>query len=130
MISRNEIKSMLMMRGDDQHMLFEKARAVRDQHFNRTAIVRGVIEITNACAVNCDYCPMRADNKIDRYYLKSNEILEACNQIYKSGIRVVFLQAGEVGGTTRSVAELIPKIRALFNDKVEILLCLGNKTYL
>lgn len=125
----SEIKSMLEMRGEDQKNLFEKARNIRDSIFDNTAIVRGVIEITNACAVNCDYCPMRKDNKIDRFYLKEDDILEACKQIYDSGIRVVFLQSGEVGGTTSTVSHLIPKIKTLFNNDVEVLLCLGSKSF-
>lgn len=127
--SANQIKSMLTMRGSDQKELFEQASNIRNLAFGNKAIVRGVIEITNACAVNCDYCPMRKENKIDRFYLEENDIIEACKQIYESGIKVVFLQSGEVGGTTKNVSQLIPKIRALFNNNVEILLCLGSKSH-
>lgn len=120
---------MLQLRGAEQEQLFYMARQLREQHCGNRAVVRGVIEITNACVVNCDYCPMRAGNKIDRYFLNADAILDICKNIRDAGINVVFLQAGEVPGTTKTVSSLIPKIRNLFEDKVEILLCLGNKSY-
>lgn len=126
---RKKIRSMLESRGSQQEDLFLQARILRERFFNTEAVVRGVIEVTNACAVNCDYCPMRADNKINRFYLDENDILDAAQKIFNSGIKVVFLQSGEVGGTTKTVSAIIPKIKAIFNGNVEILLCLGNKTY-
>ncbi len=128
-LSRNEIASMLQFRGADQEQLFSMARQLRNEHCGNRAVVRGVIEITNACVVNCDYCPMRSGNKIDRYFLSEEAILDICKDIRDLGVNVVFLQAGEVPGTTKLVSSLIPKIRKLFEDKVEILLCLGNKPF-
>lgn len=128
-LSNDEIKKMLQFRGLDQERLHKTARGLREQHFGARIVVRAVIEITNACIVNCSYCPMRSDNKIDRYYLSEAVILGICKEIKKIGIKVVFLQAGEVPGTTKATISLIPKIRDLFQGNVEILLCLGNKSY-
>jgi biotin synthase len=93
-------------------------------------ILRGVIEVTNVCRVNCDYCPMRRDNvrTLNRYTLGVQELARAAETIRDAGIDVVFIQGGEVPHTTRIVGEALPRIRGLFGDRVEVLLSLGNKS--
>jgi len=126
-MEKSEIVTLLQVRDRAQNALFETARAVRKKQFKNRAIVRGVIEVTDACRVDCDYCPMRRSNKNDRYVMDSDEIVEASKPIYNAGLKVVFLQGGEVPKTTKTVGEAIPRIRDIFRDDVEILLCLGDK---
>lgn len=127
-MEKRQLVEKLRARGEEQEALFEIARAVREENFRNEAIVRGVIEVTDACRVNCDYCPMRRSNRNNRYFMSSDEIVEASKPIKDAGLRVVFLQGGEVPKTTQIVGKTIPKIRNLFNEDVEILLCLGDKT--
>lgn len=127
-MEKSEIIDLLQVRGGNQEALFSRARTVREENFGNRAIVRGVIEITDACRVDCDYCPMRRSGKNDRYIMDSDEIVEASKPIRDAGLKVVFLQGGEVPKTTETVGEAIPRIRDLFHDDVEILLCLGDKT--
>lgn len=124
---RETIRRLLGARGDGQDRLFAMARGARDEVFGPTAIVRGVIEITSACRKSCHYCPMRVETPGRRYVLQADDILRAVDQIRQAGLGVVFLQGGEVPGTTRLVLEVIPEIRGMFDDTVEILLCLGTK---
>ena len=93
------------------------ARAQREANWGTTAIVRGAIEITNVCRVNCDYCSMRQEvrRKAAAYYMTVPEILAAAECIRDSGVRVVFLQGGETPLTTRTVGVAMPAIRKLFN---------------
>jgi biotin synthase len=130
MLTRDEIVGLLRLRGKEQRELFEHASALREREFGKTIFVRGVIEITNLCRVNCHYCPMRRENTRSNkvYLIQSDEILEIAHKIKASGIRIVFLQGGEIPQTTQLVGQVIPEIRRIFDDDVEILLCLGNKT--
>jgi len=129
--SRQEVLEMLSARGTEQRELFDRARRLRETHFGNRIVLRGVIEITNLCRVNCTYCPMRRDNtrKNNTFYLEAEEILAAAAQIKAHGIRVVFFQGGEVPQTTSLLAEVIPRIRELFQGDVEILLNLGIKSF-
>lgn len=127
-MEKQEIIEQLKVKGKEQLELFEKARNIRKENFGERAVVRGVVEITDACVVDCDYCPMRKSNRYNRYIMSSDEIIEASRPIKESGLKVVFLQGGEIPATTRRVGEAIPKIRKFFKNDVEILLCLGNKT--
>jgi len=121
---------MVLAEGAAQRQLHAEAAAVRDKVYGRTAVVRGVIELTNVCRVNCDYCPMRRDNTRQNasYMLQAAEILAAAREIQESGINVLVLQGGEIPQTTDVVAAVLPKIRELFEDRVEILLGLGIKS--
>lgn len=127
--SKLEIVEMLRARGDAQEQLFQEARRARAAVRGDVAVLRGVVELTNLCRVNCDYCPMRKDNTATNsiYVLDEEQVMDRARAIHAAGISVVFLQAGEIPRTTRIVGAVIPRIRELFNDEVEILLNLGGK---
>src|ERR1700757_4659960 len=127
---RDAIIRWLQVRGAEQEQLFATARAAREQVFGRRVVVRGLIEVTNLCRINCEFCPMRRDNTKQNtiFQLTPDQILEVGAEIKSAGINIVFFQAGEIGKTTRLVGDLIPEIYARFDSPVELLLCLGNKT--
>jgi len=128
-LSKQEVLEMLSLRGGEQLELFARARDARQASFADRAVVRGVIELTNLCRVNCTYCPMRRDNTRENntFYLEIEEILAAAAEIKSLGIGVVFFQGGEVPQTTRLLAEAIPRIKDLFQSEVEVLLNIGIK---
>ncbi|MET7717252.1 radical SAM protein [Streptomyces sp. NPDC005407] len=128
MLTREEMRRLLLVHGPEQEELFAESRKARDQHFGATVVLRGVIELTNVCRVNCDYCPMRRDNvsENDTYFLTADRIVELAGLIRESGIDVVLLQGGETPSVLPILDEAIPRIRRLYNDRVEILLNVGN----
>lgn len=128
---KTEIIELLKVSGEEQQRLFAEARRRRSEVWGDRIVLRGVVEITNLCKVNCDYCPMRRDNtkQNDTYIMTPEQIMEAVALIKAAGIKIVFFQAGEIPQTTKIVAEVLPQIRELFNNDVEILLNLGNKPH-
>lgn len=130
MLDEREIAAMLQFRGREQEELFELARKRRSEIFGDSVVVRGVTEITNQCRVNCEFCPMRRDNTRANasFRMTSDDLVAAARLLHASGINVVFFQGGEIPQTTRIVGEAIPRIRAIYDDDVEILLNLGNKS--
>lgn len=102
---------------------------MRDSRFGATAVLRGVIELTNVSRVNCDYCPMRRDNVAanDTYFLDADQIVDAATAIREAGIDVVLLQGGETPALLPILDAAIPRIRSLFAGRVEVLLNLGNQ---
>ena len=121
---------MITAEGSAQQQLHARAAAIRDRVFQRSVVIRGVIEITNLCRVNCDYCPMRRDNTRQNtpYILESSAILSAARAIRDAGVNVIVFQGGEIPQTTRLLLDVLPKVRQLFDDQVEILLGLGVKS--
>lgn len=130
MYSRAELLEMITAEGTAQRQLHAQAAAIRDRVFQRSVVVRGVIEITNVCRVNCDYCPMRRDNTRQNtpYILQSDAILSAARAVWDAGINVVVFQGGETPQATRVLLDVLPHVRQLFDDRVEVLLGLGVKS--
>jgi len=128
--NRATLTAWLLAKDDQQKRLFAAARRARHTAFGNRVIVRGLMEVTNLCRVNCEFCPMRRDNtrRNTIFELSEAQILETAAQIKEAGINIVFLQAGEVKKTTQIVGNVLPKIRAMFGGVVELLLCLGNKS--
>jgi biotin synthase len=128
MFDRKELRRMLLARGGEQEELFIASRQARRDTWGDVAILRGVIEVTNVCRVNCDYCPMRRDNlrDNDRYFIEPAELLERAAAIKDCGIDVVLLQGGETPALLPLMEEVLPQIRNLFESQVEILLNIGN----
>jgi biotin synthase len=121
---------MITASGSAQQQLHAQAAAIRDRVFKRSVVVRGVIEITNLCRVNCDYCPMRRDNTRQNtpYILRGEDIVSAARAVRDAGVNVVVLQGGEIPQTTRVLLDVLPRVRQLFDDRVEVLLGLGVKS--
>src|SRR5207247_9090419 len=130
MLDEGQIVELLGARGSDQEWLFEESRRQRGLIYGQRVVVRGVVEITNQCRVNCDFCPMRRENsrRNDIFRLDSNDLVQAADKIKAADINVAFFQGGELPQTTRVVGNAIPQIRGSFGGDVEILLNLGNKS--
>ena len=88
MLSRQEMRALLHARGTEQEELFCRSRLAREEHWGRGVILRGVIEITNVCRVNCDYCPMRKDNirENETFFMTADQIVARAREIQASGI--------------------------------------------
>ncbi len=129
-MTKQEIIELLRGDGNNDEDLFAKACAKREESFGRAVILRGVVELTNKCRVNCDFCPMRRDNsgKNSLFTLTDDDLVDQSRSIHSENINVVFIQGGEIPQTTAIVERAIPRIVNGFGSPVEILLNLGNKT--
>ncbi len=108
--------------------LFSKADEVRKKYCGDKVFIRGLIEFSNVCVRNCNYCGLRKDNKkIKPYRMRPEEILEASGRIVHKGIRTIVLQSGDDFYYTRSVlCKLIKDIKDRFPD-VAITLSIGER---
>jgi len=106
--------------------LEQRAGALRDEVFGPEVFVRGVIEVSNFCRQNCDYCGMRRDNRgLKRFRLE----LDALRELVRSGLPEVItdlnLQAGEDTVAVREIVlPLIETIREETNLGISV--CLGT----
>ncbi|GHT49941.1 [FeFe] hydrogenase H-cluster radical SAM maturase HydE [Spirochaetia bacterium] len=109
--------------------LFAKARAVRQQHYDKDVYFRGLIEFSNYCKNDCLYCGLRRSNKmLERYRLSHDEILECCRVGNGLGFKTFVLQGGEDTFYTDAMfVSIIKSIRAEFPDHA-ITLSLGERS--
>jgi len=95
-------------------LLFKTANFLRQKHHKNSCCVHGIIEISNYCRCNCNYCGIAKGNQnITRYRLTSDQILEAARQaIQEHGFKALVLQSGEDSGySIEELAEIIRKIK-------------------
>ncbi|MBR8830400.1 MAG: [FeFe] hydrogenase maturase subunit HydE [Chroococcopsis gigantea SAG 12.99] len=124
-LDKSEIIRLLQAQGELQQDLFREARAVREEYGVDEVTLRGVIEISNFCQKNCDYCAMRASNpNLERYRLSIEEILSIVDQIKAANIGIAFLQSGQDPREDEMLEQIIPEIK---KKGMEVLLCLGEK---
>lgn len=80
----------------DTAELFVQADSVRKRFCGDGVYLRGIIEFSNYCKRDCFYCGLRKSNdKITRYRLTVDEIVEAAKNADNLGYGTVVLQSGE-----------------------------------
>ncbi len=112
-----------------ESLLAEKARRVREEIYGKDVFVRGIIEFSNVCKNDCYYCGIRKDNeKVKRYRLTDEQIMECCKIGYESGYRTYVLQSGEDGYYSDEVlGNLLSKIHQTYPD-CAITLSVGERS--
>ncbi len=109
-----------------QLALETRAGALRDDVFGRSVFVRGVVEVSNYCRQNCNYCGMRRDNKVlHRFRLE----LEPLRQVIRELPEVITdlnIQTGEDVVGDREI--VLPLIRTIREERpnLGISVCLGT----
>ena len=118
-LSDDEFRHILLC--DDEKFseyLSKKAREVRESIYGKDVYIRGLVEFTNYCKNNCNYCGIRAGNKnAERYRLSEEEILSCCDVGYELGFRTFVLQGGEDPYyTDERMVSIIRKIKERYPD--------------
>ena len=73
-----------------------KAYDVMKQHCGEEVYLRGLIEFSNYCINDCNYCGIRKSNSnVDRYILEKDEIIQSAKWCADNGYGSLVLQSGE-----------------------------------
>ena len=106
--------------------LHAAAREVALASFGPGIYLRALIEWSNVCRNDCLYCGIRRSNaKVPRYSLTREEILQACEKAWRTGLRTFVLQGGENPPAAETLVPLVAEIRATWPDSA-ITLSLGE----
>lgn len=115
-LSRPELLTLIKEKNKPAlELLFKTANFLRQKHHKNSCCVHGIIEISNYCRCDCNYCGIAKGNKhITRYRLTQEQILEAARQaIQVHGFKALVLQSGEDSGySIEELAQIIRKIKA------------------
>jgi len=112
--SVDELVRLLHAEGHDRQELFQQAQLVKLRTIGNKVYFRGLIEFSNICAKDCLYCGIRKSNdRVIRYSVSDDEILEACNFAWKNRFGSVVLQSGEVSSPdfVSRINDLLCKIK-------------------
>ncbi len=108
--------------------LFKKADKIRKENVGDEVHLRGLIEFSNICSRQCQYCGLQSsNNKIERYRLSLKEIINCAKTAVKLGYRTIVLQSGEDNYfDSDRMCEIIREIKKL---DVALTLSIGEKSY-
>lgn len=127
-LSREEI--ITLYKKEDSTELFAAASAVRQKHFGSEVFLRALVEFSNYCSCDCQYCGIsRSNGKVNRYRLSEEDLLQVIARGMEKGMETFVLQAGEdPQWTATRLAKLIESIRKIHGDKAAITLSCGLKS--
>lgn len=130
--TKEEFLELLACADDEESRtaLAEEAVRIRKKYYGDVVYTRGLIEFTNYCKNNCNYCGIRRGNlHAKRYRLTKEEILSCCENGYALGYRTFVLQGGEDGWFTDDrMCEIIREIKERYPD-CAVTLSIGEKSY-
>jgi biotin synthase len=129
--SQGDLVSLLLAEGEERQQLFLQAQSVKLQSVGNKVYFRGLIEFSNICAKDCLYCGIRKSNeKVIRYEISDDEILEACRFAWQNRFGSVVLQSGENSSSTfvNRVDLLLRKIKEISNGELGITLSCGEQS--
>lgn len=76
--------------------LWQKADATRQRTVGDAVHLRGLIEISNHCVRQCEYCGLRSQRgALERYRMGEQELMHCIDQAVEFGYGTVVIQAGE-----------------------------------
>ncbi len=106
--------------------LHDLGRVIRNQVFGQKVFVRGVLEVSNFCRENCNYCGMRRDNRsLQRYRLSLESLRNLISEGLPETITDLNIQTGEDPVGIREV--VLPLIQFLRQEtSLGISVCLGT----
>ena len=115
-LNREDLVLLLGLRTpSDTARLRARAVDVMRAQVGDSVFYRGIIELSNICACDCNYCGIRAGNaKVERFTLTEQEVMDGARWCAQAGYGSLVLQAGERGdaGFRDFISHLVRRIRA------------------
>ncbi len=110
--------------------LIQAAWDVTTEFHGDNVYLRGLVEFTNKCVINCTYCGIRRDNSnVNRYSLDQETIVKTCLEGFDKGLKTFVLQGGE--DKDISVTDLCNTVKAIkkaTNNEAAITLSFGARS--
>lgn len=131
--SLDEAVRLLAIPAGGREEIFRAADAVRRERMGDAVFIRGIVEFSNVCSNDCEYCGIRASNEaVSRYTLHPDEVLDVARKMEGWGQTTVVLQSGEAPSVERDrqLGEMIRRIKR--ETKLAVTVSVGNrprKTY-
>lgn len=126
-LEKDDVIYLLKTEHEEYNALIRIADIIRKECVGDRIELRAAIEFSNYCKKNCLYCGIRRDNKVSRYRMTQEQILEQVDELNKIGIRTVILQSGEDPYyDTDKILSIIREIKEKY--RMGITLSIGERT--
>jgi len=123
------LSQFLSATGESRRLLHNQAAELRKTWFGDQVFIRGVVEVSNFCRENCNYCAMRRDNRsLERYRISLDQVLDTILNHRPKSITDINIQAGEDPIAVREI--VLPLIREIRRQTdLGISVCLGTLSH-
>lgn len=111
--------------------LMRRANAVCRQTYGNEVYLRGLIEFTNHCVMDCQFCGIRRSNAgATRYRLSVEQIVELAHAGWDYGLKTFVLQGGEDPWFTPDrITEVLEGIQRATSGQAAITLSVGIRPH-
>ena len=112
-------------------LIYKKAYEVKAKYVQPVAYYRGLIEFSNRCIKNCNYCGIRRENdKTERFDMNREDIIKMAQWAYDHEYGSITLQSGERSDDifVDYVVDLIRDIKAIGDGSLGITMCVGEQS--
>lgn len=101
---------------------------VRKDNVGDIVHIRALLEISNICKRNCDYCGLRCENKsLARYAMTYQEIEDVSKTAFDFGYKTVVLQGGE--SNNYDIGKFADMVHRIAELGITVTLSLGELSY-
>ncbi len=132
-LSKDDLLTLMKIEDKEElQMLFDKAYEVKMKYIGNNVYYRGLVEFSNICIKNCEYCGIRKGNdKVERFLMSKDDILHSAKWIYENGYGSMALQSGERTDEKfiSFVEETLKDIQKMTNNGLGITLSVGEQNY-
>jgi biotin synthase len=127
-LTQAEIEELLTLTGEEAQALFALADRIRHATMGDGVYLRGIIEFSNICRMDCHYCGIRRSNRaVQRYRMDVDTIVATAVRAAGLGYGSVVLQSGEGDALPPDLlAEAVARIKAA--TKLAVTLSVGERT--
>ena len=129
-LSRDDIVLLLKLdKPEHVQRLLDAGDGLRRACVGDEVHIRALVEFSNVCARQCNYCGLRAPNtKVTRYRMPPEEIVDLAVELDARGLKTIVLQSGEDPHYTgEMIARIVREIKA--RTDMAVTLCVGERPY-
>ncbi len=126
-LTRGELATLLSVEDEKQlKLVYDTANNIRQKDQDNACCVHGIIEFSNLCRNDCQYCGIRKSSKIERYEMSPDEIIKNAEYAVKElGFKALVLQSGENPNyDEEKLAYIVKRIR---NFGILVFLSIGSR---
>lgn len=109
-----DLSALLHSTGSAQEALWQTADEVRRLAAGDTVYLRALLEFSNRCVHDCEYCGLRRNNKtLERFALDPDTIVDTSLRAARAGYATIVLQSGDDPDYDRdTITGIIRRIKA------------------
>jgi biotin synthase len=131
-LNKEELVYLLSASEDrEKHALYRKANLVKKEYCGNVVYLRGLIELSNICRKDCNYCGIRKSNdKVTRYTLPEDEVIDKAMFALRRDFGSIVIQSGERTDKVfiESLTRMIRAIRERSEGTLGITLSCGEQS--